>query len=108
MLLAMPTTCKFYHTIALGVGHMVSKYHPAIRVVMALHQFGHAGAVKDIVAQNERHFIVTDKLFTYQESLGQPFGALLHSIGERAAQAGAVSQQLLKIGQVGGACSLPG
>ena len=50
-------------------------------------------AEENVVAQDQGHSIVTDEISSYQQSLGDALGTLLHLILDREADVTSVSQQ---------------
>ena len=97
MLRARNCVVELHHAVALGVVDVVGVHHAALRVAVALQQVFQAGAVEDVVAEHERHFIVADKVGPDHERLRQPVGHFLHRVLEAAAQARAVAEQALKL-----------
>ena len=57
-------------------------------------------AVKDVVAQHQRHFVVADEFFAEDKGLGKAVGDFLLDIGEAATPLAAVAKQPLEARQV--------
>ena len=89
---------------ALGVVHVVAEDRGAarLRVLDGARQVARqAVAVEDVVAEHQRARLAGDELLADGEGLGQAVGRGLLGVGEVHAEAGAVAQQPLEVGQVG-------
>jgi hypothetical protein len=84
---------EFHHPVALGVLHMIGVDHPALGIAVGLQQFRQAAAVKDVVAQDQRHFFIAHEIAADHEGLRQSVGVRLLGIAEGASVPAAVAQQ---------------
>ena len=89
---------------ALGVVDVVAEDRGAARLGVlhgARQVAGQAVAVEDVVAEDEGTRLAGDEVLADREGLGQAVRRGLLRIGEADAEAGAVAQQALEVGQVG-------
>ena len=90
-----------HDAIAFGVLHMVGKHCGTARLRLGLGQQRHkVMAVKDVVAQHQRAWIVSDKVFADEKGLRQAVRAGLHGVLQIHAPLAAVAQQLRKARRV--------
>ena len=99
-----PLAVELHDAKALGVVHVVAEDRGAARLGVldgARQVARQAVAVEDVVAQHQRTGLAGDELLADGEGLGQAVGRGLLGVGEVHAEAGAVAQQPLEVGQVG-------
>ena len=71
---------KGYNAIPLWVRYFVSKDHTTIWVGAGTQRIIERCAVEDVIAQDERHLVVTNKFLTNDKCLRQAIGAGLNGI----------------------------
>ncbi|MNH05751.1 hypothetical protein D3C79_650950 [compost metagenome] len=89
------------HTETLRVFDQVAEHGGASGLLDGAQQLlAETLAMENVVAQNQADRIVSDELFTDQESLGQSVGRGLFGVADFDAELAAVAQQLLVLRQV--------
>ena len=99
-----PLRIELHHAEALGVVDVVAEDRGAARLGVldgARQVARQAVAVEDVVAQHERAGLAADELLADGEGLRQAVRRGLLGVGEVHAEARAVAQQALEVGQVG-------
>ena len=99
-----PLAVELHDAEALGVVHVVAEDRgpPRLGVLDGARQVARqAVAVEDVVAQHERAGLAADELLADGEGLRQAVRRGLLGVGEVHAEARAVAQQALEVGQVG-------
>jgi hypothetical protein len=70
---------KFHHSISFGIIHVIAEDRcPAFELGKGLIKT--VAAVEDVISQNERHGIISDKRFGDQKCLRDTFGSGLLAI----------------------------
>ena len=88
---------EFHHPEAFRIVDVVAKDgRPAGLLGRRLNQLGQAGAVVDVVAEDQADRIVTDEVLAEDEGFSEAVWLFLDLVGEVQAQFGAVAQQLLE------------
>ena len=92
--MGLPVVVELDDAVALGIGDEIGE-HRAARGARhgPLKHRGQAGAVEDVVAENEGATAPADELAADDEGLRQAFGLRLCGIGEAHADAAAVAEQ---------------
>ena len=85
-----------------GVGDLVGVDDAAVGAGVAAQLGAHAGAVEDVVAQNQGGAVVADEVGAQDEGLRQAVGLLLDGVGQVDAELGAVTQEAVEGGGVVG------
>ena len=90
------------HAVGRGVGHLVGVDDAAVGAGVTAQLGAHAGAVEDVVAQDQGGTVVTDEVGAQDECLSQAVGLLLNRVGQVDAELGAVAQETVEGGGVVG------
>ena len=99
-----PPAVELHDAEALGVVHVVAEDRGAARLGVldgARQVARQAVAVEDVVAEHQGARLAGDEVLADGEGLREAVGARLLGVGEAHAEAGAVAQQALEVGQVG-------
>lgn len=99
-----PLAVELHHAEALGVVHVVAEDRGAARLGVldgARQVARQAVAVEDVVAEHQGARLAGDEVLADGEGLRQAVRRGLLGVGEVHAEAGAVAQQALEVGQVG-------
>ena len=73
--------------------HLVGKNDRTIGIGLFTKQVAHSGAIKDIIAQHERHRILTNKFLAQDKGLCQSVRGGLYHILKAATELAAVAQE---------------
>ena len=93
MATALPVVVERDDAVALGIGDVVGENDAAVGVGPALQLLAEAGAVEDVVAEDQGDRIGADEVGAEGERLRQAARLGLHRVAERAAELGAVAEQ---------------
>ena len=99
-----PPAVELHDAEALGVVHVVAEDRGSARLGVpggARQVARQAVAVEDVVAEHQRARLAGDELLADGEGLREAVRRGLLGVGEAHAEAGAVAQQALEVGQVG-------
>src|SRR5690606_15903451 len=71
---------KFHHSVSLRVFYSIRKNHGPFYIGLAAQERPKSVAIKNIISQYQRNFIVTYKFLPYQKGLRQSVGHFLNGV----------------------------
>ena len=85
---------ELHHAVGGGVGHAVGEHVATGDVGVGPQRGAQAGAVEDVVAQDQGDAVLADEVGADEERLRQAVGAGLHGVADRHPPRAAVAEQL--------------
>ncbi|MNE83989.1 hypothetical protein D3C80_1808540 [compost metagenome] len=83
---------EFHHSVTFRITDVIGVNNSSIRRNVFFQQFIHSDTIKDVVAQNKRYRIISDKGFSDDKSLRETIWLRLLGIGKSTAQLTSVSK----------------
>src|SRR5262249_34969964 len=91
---------ELYHSITLRIRYMISKDITALDIIQLLQLAAQSRSIKNIVPQNERYLVFSNKGCADHKCLRQSIGFLLYGIVKMATDLATVAEQSSELGVV--------